>query len=64
MKSENKMSNFFGGAWSEMKKITWPTRKDTLKYTLTVIGICIVVAAFLGLFDILYMYLIEKFVIF
>ncbi|MFA5086286.1 MAG: preprotein translocase subunit SecE [Candidatus Paceibacterota bacterium] len=64
MKSENKMSNFFGGAWSEMKKITWPTRKEAVKYTLTVIGICVVLAAFLGLFDILYMYLIEKFVIF
>lgn len=47
-----------------MKKVTWPTRSDTLKYTLTVIGICLVVAAFLGLFDVLYMYLIEKFVIY
>jgi len=47
-----------------MKKITWPTRKEAVKYTLTVIGICVVLAAFLGLFDILYMYLIEKFVIF
>ena len=64
MKSENKMSNFFGGAWSEMKKITWPTRNETLKYTLTVIGICVVVAAFLGLFDVLYLYLMEKFVIY
>lgn len=62
MKSDNRVSNFFGGAWSEMKKITWPTRNEAIKYTLTVIGICILVAAFLGFFDILYLYLMEKFV--
>jgi preprotein translocase subunit SecE len=63
MKSENKVSNFFGGTWSEMKKITWPTRKETIQYTLTVIGICILVAAFLGLCDLLYIYLMEHFVL-
>jgi preprotein translocase subunit SecE len=62
MKSENKVSNFFGGALTEMKKVTWPTRNETIKYTLTVIGICVLVAAFLGLFDVLYMYLMERFV--
>lgn len=62
MKSENKLSNFFGGAWSEIKKINWPTRKETINYTLVVIGISIVVAAFLGLFDSLYMYLMERFI--
>lgn len=45
-----------------MRKITWPTRQDAIKYTLVVIGICIIVAAFLGLFDTLYMYLMEKFI--
>jgi preprotein translocase subunit SecE len=62
MKSENKLSSFFAGAWSEMKKVTWPTRQETIKYTLTVIGICVLVGAILGLFDILYMYLLERFV--
>jgi preprotein translocase subunit SecE len=62
MKSENKVSNFLGSSWSEMKKITWPTREETIKYTLTVIGICLIVAGFLGLFDRLYLYLMEKFI--
>jgi preprotein translocase subunit SecE len=62
MKSENKISNFLGGAWSEMKKITWPTREETIKYTLTVIGVCVMVAAFLGLCDLLYIYLMENFI--
>ena len=62
MKSENKVSNLFGATWSEMKKITWPTRKETIRYTITVIVICIVVAAFLGLCDFLYIYLMEHFI--
>jgi len=62
MKSENKVSSFFTGAWSEMKKITWPTRQETIKYTLTVIVLCVLLAVFLGLFDLLYMYLLGKFV--
>ncbi len=62
MKSENKLAGFLSGAWSETKKITWPTRQETVKYTLTVIGICVLVGAILGLFDLLYMYLLEKFV--
>lgn len=62
MKSENKVSNFLGATWSEIKKITWPTREETIKYTITVIGICIVVAGFLGLCDYLYIYLMERFI--
>lgn len=62
MKSENKLSGFLAGAWSEVKKITWPTRQETIKYTLTVIGICLLVGAILGLFDFIYMRLLEKFV--
>ncbi|MFA5431450.1 MAG: preprotein translocase subunit SecE [Candidatus Paceibacterota bacterium] len=62
MKSENKVSNFLGATWSEIKKITWPTREETIKYTLTVIIICVVVAGFLGLFDRLYLSLMEKFI--
>ncbi len=62
MKSSNKISNFFGGAWSEIRKITWPTRQETIVYTITVIVICVIVAIFLGAFDTLYQYLLQKFV--
>jgi preprotein translocase subunit SecE len=47
---------------SEIKKITWPTRKETIKYTFTVIAICVFVALILGLFDLLYMRLLESFI--
>ena len=47
---------------SEIKKITWPTRKETIKYTITVLAICILVAVILGLFDLLYMHLLETYI--
>ncbi|MDD5098251.1 MAG: preprotein translocase subunit SecE [Candidatus Pacebacteria bacterium] len=56
------LTGFLAGAILEMKKITWPTRQETIKYTIIVIGICVIVAAFLGLWDLLYMYLLNKFV--
>jgi len=57
-----KIGKFLSGPMSEIKKITWPTRKETIKYTFTVIAICIFVALILGLFDLLYMRLLESFI--
>jgi preprotein translocase subunit SecE len=38
-------------AKNELKKVTWPTRKETTKHTLIVIGISLFTAFFLGLLD-------------
>ena len=35
----------------ELKKVTWPTRKQTAGTTLVVIILVFIVAAFLGIFD-------------
>ena len=47
----------------ELKRVTWPTRQQTIKYTLIVIGLSLGVAAFLGGLDFLFTYLLGKFVI-
>lgn len=47
----NKLSNYLKESISEMKKVTWPTRKETYNYTLLVIGISLGVAVFLGALD-------------
>jgi preprotein translocase subunit SecE len=57
-----KIEKFLSGPMSEIKKITWPTRQETIKYTLIVIAICVLVALILGLFDLLYMHLLESFI--
>lgn len=46
----------------EVKKVNWPTRQETLKYTLIVIGISAAVAGFLGGMDFIFSQLIEKFI--
>lgn len=45
----NKLTNYIKGSVVEMKKVTWPTRKETYNYTILVIGVSLVVAIYLGL---------------
>ncbi|MFH1714478.1 MAG: preprotein translocase subunit SecE [Candidatus Nealsonbacteria bacterium] len=47
----------------EMKKVNWPTRDQTIRYTLIVIGVSAVVALYLGGLDILFTSMLNKFVI-
>lgn len=47
----NKITNYIKQAVEELKKVTWPSKKETYQYTVLVIGISLVVAAFLGALD-------------
>jgi len=47
----------------EVKKVNWPTRKETIKYTLIVIGSSITVAIFLGGFDFLFASILKMFIL-
>jgi preprotein translocase SecE subunit len=42
---------------AELKKVTWPSRKETFSATIVVIVTCIVAAIFLGVFDASWSYL-------
>jgi len=48
---ENKIVEYLKGSIEEMKKVTWPTKKETKNYTLLVIGVSIAIALFLGALD-------------
>ena len=50
----NKLANYIKASVEEMKKVTWPTKKETYNYTLLVIGLSLAVAAFLGTLDYLF----------
>ncbi len=52
--SFKQIGEYFKEVKNEVKKVNWPTRKETIKRTLMVLGITILVAAFLGLLDILF----------
>ncbi|MDP2934553.1 MAG: preprotein translocase subunit SecE [bacterium] len=59
----SKITNFLKETRVEMKKVNWPTRKETIKYTLIVIGLSFVVAFFLGGLDLLFTLLITKYLL-
>lgn len=43
--------DYFQGAISEMKKVTWPTKKQTIQYSIFVIGMSLVLMVFFGVLD-------------
>ena len=47
----NSAKNYFVSSYAEMKKVSWPTKKQTLNYSLLVIGFSLGMAAFLGILD-------------
>lgn len=38
----------------ELKKVSWPSKKETYRYTLLVIGLSLAMAIFLGALDFLF----------
>jgi preprotein translocase subunit SecE len=46
-----KTTEFLANVRSELKKVTWPTRKDTYASTVVVITLVLVVAVFLWVID-------------
>lgn len=46
-----KLIRYLIEARHEMKKVVWPSRKETTNHTLLVVGVSLAVAAFLGIVD-------------
>ena len=55
--------NYLRDTKTELKRVVWPSRQDTIQYTLAVIGISAAVAVFLGALDILFQYLLKTFIL-
>ena len=51
--------NFLGEVWAEMKKVHWPTRKETYAATVVVLVVTVIVAIFLGGVDFVVSYLVR-----
>jgi len=47
----------------EMKRVSWLSQKDVIRYTLIVLGITIAVSAFLGGLDYIFTEIIKLFVL-
>ncbi len=59
----NKITQFLREARAELMKVNWPSKKQTINYTLAVIGISIAVAIFLGGLDYLFSYILKTYII-
>ncbi|MFA6197706.1 MAG: preprotein translocase subunit SecE [Patescibacteria group bacterium] len=49
--SNNRITRYIKESKDELRKVIWPSRQDTVRHTLLVIGISVFVAIFLGLAD-------------
>lgn len=47
----SKFSDYIKNSVVELKKVSWPTKKETYNYTLLVVGVSLVTALFLGGLD-------------
>ena len=54
-----KIAKYFRDVVHELKRVTWPTRKELWKYTVIVLITIAIFAAILGAFDFLWVRLIE-----
>jgi len=48
------IKQYFKEVRVEMAKVRWPTRSDTINYTIVVIAVSLAVAAFLGALDFIF----------
>jgi len=59
----NKIITYLKEVNLEIKKISWPTRNETVRYTMLVIGVSVVIALFLGGVDSLFRSLLNKIIL-
>lgn len=50
----SQLTNYFKDTVAELKRVSWPTGKQSVIYTALVVGISIVVALYIGVFDFLF----------
>ena len=58
-----KINIFFKEVWVEMKRVSWLSQKDVLRYTLIVLAFTIIAAAFLGGLDFIFTEIIKRFIL-
>ncbi|MCX6779174.1 MAG: preprotein translocase subunit SecE [Candidatus Magasanikbacteria bacterium] len=58
----NKIVDYFRTSKVELLKVSWPTKKETTRYTLIVVALCLAVAVFFGVLDGIFNLGLEKFI--
>jgi len=59
----SKLRAFLRESFSELKRVNWPTRQETIRLTIVVIIMSLILAGLLGFFDMLFSYILNNFII-
>jgi preprotein translocase subunit SecE len=59
----DKIIKFFQEAKEELLKVNWPTKKQTINYTMLVVAVSLAVAGFLGGLDSMFGYILRTYII-
>ena len=59
----NKIATFLQESRTELKKVTWPTKEQTIQYTMAVVIVSLGIAAFLGAMDYLFQIIINRVIV-
>ena len=54
-----KITEYLKESRSELKHVSWPTKRQTITFTAVVIVVSIATSLYLGLFDLLFTYLLQ-----
>lgn len=60
MKIVESVKNYLFGSYVEMQKVTWPTKQQTINYSLLVVGLSVGVAVFFSILDYVFNFGIEQ----
>ncbi|MCX6721450.1 MAG: preprotein translocase subunit SecE [Candidatus Staskawiczbacteria bacterium] len=58
-----KLNLFFKEVWVEMRRVSWLSQKEIIRYTLIVLGVTVVVAVFLGGLDFIFTEIIKRIIL-
>lgn len=47
----SKFTGFFKDIYQELKKVTWPTREQLIRNTITVLTVCAIIGIIIWMFD-------------
>jgi preprotein translocase SecE subunit len=57
------LKNFIKSSYEELKKVDWPSRSETVKMVIVVVGFSLAIAILLGAADAFFTFLLRKFVL-
>ncbi|MEK7657810.1 MAG: preprotein translocase subunit SecE [Patescibacteria group bacterium] len=59
----SKLISYIQESRRELERVNWPTRNETIRLTVVVIGMSLAVAFFLGAIDFLFSFLMKSFLL-